>query len=250
MTGNAHQRPRATLEPRPAGGANVHTLRRHSLDEDAGEFPIAGVAAAFRGFLESLGLDLQDPHLAGTDHRVARAYQEILGGLRRAEPRLSTFPNTKGYGEMVSVTDIPVYSICAHHFLPFFGSAHVAYVPGERLVGLSKLTRVVDHYARRPQLQEDLTEQVATLLDERLTPAGLLVSVEARHLCMEMRGVSRPGVTTTTTAARGTLKDEGLQQRLFARFRGAGAVSSTRSASGHLQRGILMSSVQPMEGRP
>jgi GTP cyclohydrolase I len=159
---------------------------------------------------------------------VARAYQEMLGGLRRAEPRLSTFPNTKGYAGVVSVTHIPFYSICAHHFLPFFGAAHLGYVPRERLVGLSKLTRVVDFYARRPQLQEDLTEQVAALLDERLAPAGLIVSVEARHLCMEMRGVSRPGVTTTTAAIRGTFEDERLQRKFFARFRGAGAGSSTQ----------------------
>ncbi len=229
---------------------NVHPMLPAPVHTGAGEFPVERVAAAFRGFLESLSLDLADPNLAGTDHRVARAYEEILGGLRRAEPELSTFPNTKRYAGTVSVTDIPFYSICAHHFLPFFGSAHVAYVPGERLVGLSKLTRVVDHYARRPQLQEDLTEQVAALLDERLAPAGLLVSVEARHLCMEMRGVSRPGVTTTTTAARGTLRDERLQQRFFARFRGAGAIPSARSAPGNLQRGTLRSSEPLMEARP
>jgi len=191
--GTANQRLSAALEPRRAG-TNVHPLHRQPLDADAREFPVDSAAAAFRGFLESLGLDLADPNLAGTDHRVARAYEEMLGGLWRAEPELSTFPNTKRYGEMVSVTDIPFYSICAHHFLPFFGAAHVAYVPGERLVGLSKLARVIDYYARRPQLQEDLTEEVAALLDERLAPTGLIVSVEARHLCMEMRGVSSPGV--------------------------------------------------------
>jgi len=228
----------------------VYPMLPAPVHTGAGEFPVERAAAAFRGFLESLNLDLADPNLAGTEHRVARAYEEILGGLRRAEPELSTFPNTKRYAGMVAVTDIPFYSICAHHFLPFFGSAHVAYVPGERLVGLSKLTRVVDHYARRPQLQEDLTEQVAALLEERLAPAGLLVSVEARHLCMEMRGVSRPGVTTTTTAARGTLRDERLQQRFFARFCGAGAVASTKGTSRHLHQGTLRSSEHPKEGRP
>jgi len=120
---------------------------------------------------------------------------------------------------MVALTDIPFYSICAHHFLPFFGVAHVAYVPKDCLVGLSKIPRVVDFYARRPQLQEDLTEQIAALLEARLAPAGLIVSVEARHLCMEMRGVSRPGVTTTTSAVRGTFQDESLQRRFFARVR-------------------------------
>jgi GTP cyclohydrolase I len=194
----------------------------------AEEFAVERVAGAFRGFLESLGLDPAHPKLAGTDHRVARAYEEMLGGLRRAEPELSTFPNTKGYAGMVSVTDIPFYSICAHHFLPFFGTVQVGYVPRDRLIGLSKISRVVDLHARRPQLQEDLTEEIAAMIDERLAPAGLIVLVEARHLCMEMRGISRPGVTTRTTAVRGTFQDENLQQRFFARFRGAGAIAPTR----------------------
>jgi GTP cyclohydrolase I len=137
------------------------------------------------------------------------------------EPDVSTFPNTNRHAGMVSVTDLPFYSICAHHFLPFFGTAHVGYVPRERLVGLSKLARVVDFCARRPQLQENLTEEVATLLDERLAPAGLIVSLEARHLCMEMRGVSKTGVTTRTTAVRGTLQDENLQRQFFERVRDA-----------------------------
>jgi GTP cyclohydrolase I len=191
----------------------------------AEEFPVERVAGAFRSFLESLGLDPADPNLAGTDHRVARAYEEMFGGLRRAEPELSTFPNTKGYAGIVSVADIPFYSICAHHFLPFFGTAHVGYVPRERLIGLSKVARVVDFYARRPQLQEDLTEEIAALLEERLAPAGLIVFLEARHLCMEMRGVSRPGVTTRTTAVRGTLQDERVLECFFARVRGAGATA-------------------------
>jgi GTP cyclohydrolase IA len=192
----------------------------------AEEFPVERVAAAFRGFLETLGLDLADPNLAGTDLRVARAYEEMLGGLRSAEPDVSTFPNTNRHAGMVSVTDVPFYSICAHHFLPFFGTAHVGYVPHDRLVGLSKLARVVDFYARRPQLQENLTEEVATLLDERLAPAGLIVSLEARHLCMEMRGISKPGVTTRTTAVRGTLQDESLQRQFFERVCEAGAANS------------------------
>ena len=203
------------LEPRPAGASNVRPLRRRPLDAESGRPSPARVAAAFRGFLESLGLDLTDPNLAGTDRRVARAYREMFRGLRAATPRLSTFPNANGYSEMISVGAIPFYSICAHHFLPFFGTARIAYVPRARLVGLSKLTRAVDHYARRPQLQEDLTEQVASLLEERLAPAGLIVSVEARHLCMEMRGVSRTGLTTRTTAVRGVFCDEKLRRRFF-----------------------------------
>ncbi len=182
------------------------------------------MAAAFRAFMESLDLDLTDPNLVDTDQRVARACEEMFRGLRPgAEPKLSTFPNAEGYSSLVSVTDIPFYSVCAHHFLPFFGTAHVGYIPGERLVGLSKLGRVVEYFARRPQLQERLTEQVATMLEERLSPAGVIVALEARHLCMEMRGISRPGVTTLTTAVRGTLTDPKLQQQFFDRLRSGNA---------------------------
>jgi GTP cyclohydrolase I len=189
----------------------------------AAEFPVDRVAAAFRGFLESIGLDLTDPNLVATHERVARAYREILGGLRSPEPALSTFPNARGHKGVVAVADIPFYSVCSHHFLPFFGSAHVGYLPAARLVGLSKVSRVVDFYARRPQLQEDLTEQIASLLQDRLAPAGLIVALEARHLCMEMRGVSRPGVLTKTLAVRGALEDPLLQQQFFARLAGSAA---------------------------
>jgi GTP cyclohydrolase I len=226
--GTAPQRSHATLGLHHFS-PGVRPTHDHGADVDVGDIRLARVAAAYRVFLESLGLDLTDPDLAGTDQRVARTYRELLGGLRpSAEPKLSTFPNTERYAGIVSVTGIPFYSICAHHFLPFFGTAHVGYVPGERLLGLSKMARVVDLYARRPQLQERLTEQVAALLDERIAPAGVIVSVEARHLCMEMRGVSRPGVVTTTTAVRGMLKDERLQQQFFARLSGARTEPSTR----------------------
>jgi GTP cyclohydrolase I len=154
---------------------------------------------------------------------VALAYREMLGGLRRSAPKLSAFPNTSRYAEMIAVAPIPFYSICAHHFLPFFGSARVGYVPKERLIGLSKLSRAVDHCARRPQLQENLTEQVADLLHKRLAPAGLVVCIEARHLCMEMRGVSKPGLVTTTMAVRGTLRSERMRRRFFDRRRASAA---------------------------
>lgn len=193
------------------------------------EARLGRMAAAFRGFLETLDLDLDDPNLVDTERRVARAYRELFAGLEPdAEPRLSTFPNNEGYAEIVSLTNIPFYSVCSHHFLPFFGTAHVGYVPGRRLLGLSKLARVVEFYARRPQLQERLTQQVATLIDERVAPAGVIVVVEARHLCMEMRGVSAPGVTTTTTAVRGTLGDDALRSRFLAGVRGAGAEAAAR----------------------
>jgi GTP cyclohydrolase I len=212
--------------PRPLVPRTVPAPRPRSADSIDG-FDVEKVSAAFRGFLQALDLDLTDPNLAGTPERVARAYREILDGLRKTEPALRTFPNTGKYAGIVSVTDIAFHSICAHHFLPFFGSVHVAYAPGNRLVGLSKIARAVDHFARRPQLQEDLTEQVASFLQQKLTPAGLLVTIEARHLCMEMRGVARAGVTTRTTAVRGTFQDGRLQEQFFATL-GSGPSSNRR----------------------
>lgn len=174
-------------------------------------------AAKFREFLEALGLDLEDPNLSGTEWRVARAYRELFAGhYAGAEPALRTFPNTEGYAETVAVTDISFHSLCAHHFLPFFGTAHVAYVPRDRLLGLSKLARVVDFYARRPQLQERMTQQIADLIEKRLRPAGTMVVIQARHLCMEMRGVVKAGLTTTTSAVRGVFDDERSRQRVLA----------------------------------
>ena len=196
-------------------------LLDHAGSEDEPEAthdPALGrVAGRFREFMEALGLDLDDPNLVGTEWRVARAFRELFAGTYASgEPVLRSFPNTEGYGEIVSVTDIPFHSICAHHFLPFSGTAHLAYVPGDRLVGLSKLARVVDFYARRPQLQERMTEQIAELLEERLRPRGAMVVVQARHFCMEMRGVAKAGVTTTTSAVRGVFEEERSRQKFLA----------------------------------
>ena len=175
------------------------------------------VARAFRGVLEALDLDLTDPHLAGTEQRVARAYGELFAGLGAgAEPELRTFPNTERGAGMVRVSGIPFYSLCAHHFLPFFGSAHVAYLPAERLVGLSKIARAVEFYARRPQVQERLTEQIADLLERRLDAVGVMVVVQARHFCIEMRGVGRPGLMTTTSAVRGAFSDARRRREFLA----------------------------------
>ena len=177
---------------------------------------VARVAAAFRGVLEALELDLSDPNLTTTDVRVARAYEELFAGLREGgEPTWKAFPNSEGYSQMVSVLDVPFFSLCAHHFLPFFGSAHVAYVPGDQIVGLSKLARLVDFYARRPQIQERMTEQIVTCLNKRLAPKGAMVVLQARHFCMEMRGVSKPGVLTTTSALSGTFEEERVRQEFL-----------------------------------
>lgn len=174
-------------------------------------------ATKFREFMEALGLDMRDPNLSGTEWRVARAFRELFAGYyAAAEPTLRTFPNTEDYAEAVSVTDIPFHSLCAHHFLPFYGTAHLAYVPKERVVGLSKLVRLVEFYARRPQLQERMTEQIAELIEKRLRPAGTMVVIQARHLCMEMRGVGKAGLTTTTSAVRGVFEDGREREKVLA----------------------------------
>ncbi len=184
------------------------------------------VARKFRAVMEELDLDLGDPHLEGTELRVARAYRELFSGLAAgAEPTLRTFPNTERYTEMVSLVGIPFYSLCAHHFLPFFGSVHVAYQPGERIVGLSKVARVAEFYARRPQVQERMTEQIVEFLDRELCPSGVMVVVHARHFCIEMRGMNRAGLVTTTSAVRGGLAEERRREFLALLPRSTNAVT-------------------------
>jgi len=178
---------------------------------------LADVARKLRGAFEALGLDLADPNLAGTEWRVARSMRELCSSLYAGPaPELRTFPNTEGYSEMVAVTDIPFQSLCAHHLLPFVGVAHVAYLPSDRIVGLSKLARVVDFYGRRPQIQERMTEQIVSLLQDRLHPVGAMVVLQARHLCMEMRGVAKPGAMTTTSAIRGAFEEGSARQEFLA----------------------------------
>ena len=139
-------------------------------------------------------------HLHETPRRVAAAYAELLTPVPF---NATTFPNDEGYDELVLVRDIPFQSLCAHHLLPFHGTAHVAYLPGERIIGLSKLGRVVDLFARDLQVQERLTDQIADWLEEQLAPRGVGVIVEAEHLCMSLRGVQKPGALTVTSALRG-----------------------------------------------
>ncbi|HEY3109694.1 MAG TPA: GTP cyclohydrolase I FolE [Chloroflexota bacterium] len=174
------------------------------------------IAKHVRGIMAALELDLEDPNLVGTDERVARMYLELFAGLQEgAEPSVTTFPNDQGYNQMVVVKDIRFYSMCAHHFLPFFGRAHVGYVPNGQVVGLSKLARIVEFYARRPQIQERMTEQVIQFLEKKLSPLGSIVVVEATHLCMEMRGIEKPGATTTTSAIRGAFLDRPARAEFF-----------------------------------
>jgi GTP cyclohydrolase I len=160
---------------------------------------------AAEAFLRALGVPVDAPGLEDTPRRMAAAYTELL------TPRpfdLTTFPNEEGYDELVLARGIPVRSMCEHHMLPFTGVAHVGYLPGERIVGLSKLARVVELFARRPQVQERLTVQVAGWLSERLHPRGVGVVVEAEHLCMTLRGVQAPGTTTITSALQGVLRED------------------------------------------
>jgi GTP cyclohydrolase IA len=202
------------------GPAALLSFRGVEADDRPDEARTAQAAAHFRAAFEILGLDMSDPNLEGTDRRLVRSYRELFAGLSaRRPPELRTFPNPERYGQMVAVTDIPFFSVCAHHLLPFFGKVHVGYIPSDRLVGLSKLARVVEHYARRPQIQERLTMQIVGLLEERLRPAGTMVLVQARHFCMEMRGVSKAGATTTTSAVRGAFEEERTRQEFLGLLR-------------------------------
>lgn len=174
------------------------------------------IAGHVRGILSELQLDLEDPNLADTDMRVAKMYAEMFHGLKEGnEPRVTTFPNEDCYSGIVMETNIPFYSMCSHHLVPFYGHAHMAYVPNSSLVGLSKLPRILEFYAKRPQLQERLTEQVVTYLEDKLDPQGAMVVIEARHLCVEMRGVKKPGALTVTSAIRGIFKERAIREEFL-----------------------------------
>ena len=174
------------------------------------------IAFHMRGVIEALGLDTADPNLKDTHERVAKMYLDIFSGLDEGtRPNFTSFPNDEHYTSMVMEKEIPFYSMCAHHFVPFYGHAHAAYIPNERIVGLSKIPRIVEFYARRPQLQERLTEQIAGFLAEKLAPQGVMVVIEARHLCVEMRGVKKPGASTVTSAIRGIFFDRPVREEFL-----------------------------------
>jgi GTP cyclohydrolase I len=166
------------------------------------------IAKAVREILEAIGEDPDRDGLRDTPERVARMYAEICSGLHESADAHLQVTFEAGHDEMVMVRDIPVYSLCEHHLIPFVGKAHVAYIPGDdgRITGLSKLARLVDAHARRPQVQEKLTVQVADEIVETLQPKGVMVVIEAEHLCMTMRGVRKPGSTTVTSAVRGLFR--------------------------------------------
>jgi GTP cyclohydrolase I len=181
---------------------------------------IEAVAGHMAAIMSELKLDLSDPNYEQTPERVAKMYLEMFHGLREgAQPKVTTFPNDEGYHHMVIEREIPFYSMCAHHFVPFYGHAHIAYIPEAEVVGLSKLPRILEFYAKRPQLQERLTEQVAEFLWTTLEPQGVMVVIEARHLCVEMRGVKKTGALTTTSALRGCFADRLVREEFLALLR-------------------------------
>jgi GTP cyclohydrolase I len=176
------------------------------------EVDMAAAEQAAAAFLRALGVDADAEGLRATPGRMARAYAELFNA---PEFDLTTFPNDEGYDELVLARSIPMRSVCEHHLLPFVGVAHVGYLPGERILGLSKLARVVGHFAARPQVQERLTKQVAGWLQEHLQPAGVGVVIEAEHSCMTVRGVRASGSVTVTSTLLGTLRDDPRSRQEF-----------------------------------
>ncbi|HYQ76914.1 GTP cyclohydrolase I FolE [Cellulomonas sp.] len=172
-------------------------------------YDAARAEAAIRELLLAVGEDPDREGLRDTPARVARAYQEIFAGLRQDAHDVLSATFDIGHEEMVLVKDIEVYSTCEHHLVPFHGVAHIGYIPGQsgKVTGLSKLARLVDVYARRPQVQERMTGEIADAMVEVLEPRGVLVVVECEHLCMSMRGVRKPGSRTVTSAVRGQMRD-------------------------------------------
>ena len=176
------------------------------------EVDLAAAEQAAGDFLRALGIPHDSENLRDTPARMARAYAELFTS---PEFDLTTFPNDEGYDELVLARSIPLRSVCEHHLLPFVGVAHVGYLPGERILGLSKLARVVGHFAARPQVQERLTKQVAGWLQENLEPAGVGVVIEAEHTCMTLRGIRAAGSTTVTSALLGTLREDPRSRQEF-----------------------------------
>jgi GTP cyclohydrolase IA len=199
---------------------NPSTARLHAAPEPASErrsgpsrgLDLAAAERAAADLLHALGADLTDESLRDTPRRMAAAYAELL----TPEPfNATTFPNDGAYDELVVVRDIPFHSLCEHHLLPFVGVAHVGYIPGERIVGLSKLARVVDHFARDLQVQERLTTQISGWLQGELSPKGVGVVIDAEHTCMSLRGATKPGTRTVTSALHGLVRDDPRTRQEF-----------------------------------
>lgn len=195
----------------------VHEPTRLDRAEPTGPIDLVAAEQAIADLLTALGQDIDDDHFRETPRRMAAAYSEML---TPPEFNPTTFPNDEGYNELVLARDIPFHSLCQHHMLPFKGVAHVGYLPGERIIGLSKLARVVELFSSRPQVQERLTQQVADWLDGQLDPKGVGVVLDAEHLCMTLRGVEAAGSRTVTSALHGRLRsDERSRSEFFALVR-------------------------------
>ncbi|HEX8917656.1 MAG TPA: GTP cyclohydrolase I FolE [Chloroflexota bacterium] len=187
-------------------------------EQDSGDEPPIDqerIATAMRQIIEAIGDEPQREGLLDTPARVGRMYAEVFAGLGMDAASLLQTGFEEGHEEMVVARDIPFYSMCEHHFLPFFGIAHIGYIPRGRVVGISKLARVTDIFARRPQLQERLTSQIADAVVEGLNPLGTAVVVEAEHLCMMMRGVKKPGSKIVTSATRGVFRTSAATRAEF-----------------------------------
>jgi GTP cyclohydrolase IA len=189
--------------------------RRVSVLAPSPRFDHAAVQRAARELLRAVGADVDSAGLEETPRRVADAYAELL----TPQPfRATTFPNDEGYDELIVARGIPFHSLCMHHLLPFHGVAHIAYLPGERIIGLSKLGRVVEFFSRDLQIQERLTTQVADWLQSELDPKGVGVVLEAEHLCMSLRGVQKLGAKTVTSSLRGLVRDDPRTRQEFLAF--------------------------------
>ena len=190
------------------------------LEPPRNEVDHGTVERAVRDILAAIGEDPERDGLLDTPARVARMYAEISGGLQEDPKEHLRKVFDVDHDEMIMVRDIPVYSMCEHHLLPFFGTAHVAYIPkpGGKITGLSKIARMVDGYARRPQVQERLTRQMADAVRDVLDPEGVLAVVEAEHMCMSMRGVRKPGSSTVTSAVHGIFRDSVASRAEAMRF--------------------------------
>lgn len=197
---------------RPVSGSALASRPELRIAADRADIDLVAAQRAAADFLAALGVEIDRDGLRETPARMARAYAELF----EARPlRLTTFPNAEGYDELVLARGIPFRTVCEHHLLPFSGVAHVGYLPGERILGLSKLARLVEHFAARPQTQERLTKQVADCLAAQLSPRGAGVVLEAEHTCMTLRGVRAIGATTVTSALQGTLRADARSRAEF-----------------------------------
>ena len=190
------------------------------MKSDENPVDLDRIAAAVTEILEAIGEDPSRDGLHDTPQRVARMYAEVCGGLHEDPTEHLITQFEAGHQEMVIVKDIPIYSLCEHHLVPFYGVAHLGYIPNQegRITGLSKLARLVAGYAKRPQVQERLTSQCADAIDETLEPRGVIVVIEAEHLCMAMRGIRKPGSSTITSAVRGIFREDASTRGEAMRF--------------------------------